>query len=659
MEKDLFSTVRVKPKRKSDTKRVIRIDSCVLEEIPPLSLFEGFNSFKAVTFSSSLSMLTELLEKGYKDIKLLISLPEDFKETKELELLKFFKENGNELNRNLLNGLNNIDFSVKYLPKSHSKVYILSSETGKRRLILGSLNLSKIAWEGKQNEEVTYTDKEDLIEYYDSLFNKLFLSAREIVSNKTLKKVLDKKGMKNVVINEVNIDTKDGMEKLKQVKDIADGMLIKNLTVALNPNPQMLKRQIERVKKDFGQVSTIALKVADAKQQVLLSPPGKVVKIFDGEFTPSSSAKSLYYNVKENYWERNDIAVVRNTSREKAIENLKTLKQILEALKEHGGTKETERNILEAVLFGFAGSYLWAVRQKDDMLPENYPIFGILAGTTKAGKSLTLSIVSQLIHGENLTIEYSRKPTLNGYEYSLGNSKANIFEEYFDGMLPFARGILPVLVNEVSESHLKDKKLYSLVKYYSNTRIPNQHGVAFMSMNISFCLMPEIARRVFFLEYNFSLKDHKKLERKLRPLVRNLDTSLFFYFLESVNPLEVEADPEDPLIVVRNFLKDLSKEEGMELPISDEYIGDVESKGISELRHVMILSRELETFKHPTKNVECYVIEKEKFRYPPPSEVVIEDKGNYYYLNAKLVDRICKKEGNGVIRMVKKIFGKK
>ena len=632
---DLFSKKYLEKQNSKVTSKIIKITNYELEEKTPLSLLEGFTTLRAVTFSSSFSMLKKLSNLGYKDINLIISLPEDFEKTKEFNLLRLLKDEGEEITKTLIE----LELSVKYLPRSHSKFYLLSNDKGNKRLILGSLNFSAIAWEGRQKEEVLYTDREDLVNVYEEIFDALLKQSKEIVSSQKLKKEMERK---KITINIENLTfSPENVKILKELHNLSSGIIIKNFVAAINP--QILKAQAEREKKKISKVMNDVFKIAETRNNILFSKPEKVSSILQNE--EEAFSKSLLYDDTRNSWKIAGIFAIENTSKDSAINNLHILEEILRNVEEHGGTRETVNNIVEGILFGFAGSYLWAVRQKEDVLPENYPIFGILAGTTKAGKSLTLSIISMLTHGEILTVEYSRKISVKGYEYNLGNSGANIFEMYFGGNLPFAKGIYPILVNEVSENHLKDKKLYNLVKFFSNTRISHQHGVAFMSMNVSFCLPPEIARRVFFLEYGFSLKEHKKLEKKIRPLVKSLDSSLFFYFLNKTDPYDVEVSPEDPLEHARDFLSSLSYETGIKIPIPDKYLGDVESKGESELKHVFSLSKNLEVIKHPDNGIECYVLEKEKFRYPPPAEVIVEDKGNFYYLNKKKVDKICKREG--------------
>ena len=625
---DLFSQTSSKKNKKL---RVVRVVDYVVEEVDPVSLLKGFKELRAVTFSSSLSMLKKLSELGFSKVNLVISLSEDFKEAKELHLVRLLTEEGDEVSK----VVPQLDFEVRYFPKSHSKFYLLQREDGTKRLILGSLNFSVSAWSGRQQEEVLYSDNPDLIEFYEGIFNEIWSSSKEVVDSKSVNRELKRKGLS---VNIENLElTPDNLEVVKQLHDLTVGVTIKNLVASVNP--KVLKAQADEEKKKLSQIHASISRIASMKENLLVSSAEKVSKLLSedqGEIT-----KSLTY--EKGKWLLSGVLAITADKRDQAIENLAVLKEILKLVKEHGGTEETVSNILESIIFSFSGSYLWAVRQREENLPESFPVFGILAGTSKAGKSLTLSIISMLTHGELITVEYSKKLNLKGWECSIGKSEANIFEYYFDGRLSFARGVFPLLVNEVNEGHLKDRKLYNIVKTISNTKIPKQHGVAVMSMNVSLFLPPEIARRVFFLEYSFSLKEHKKLEGKLRPLVTKLNNSLFYYFLSQTNPYEVSVSPDDPLKYTREFFKTLARESGVSLPIPDRYIGDVESKSYSELKHVFSLTEEIPTVKHPKEGVECYLLEKEKFRYPPPVEVLVEDRGNYYYLHKKKTDRICGK----------------
>ena len=96
---DLFFNGHTEKPKLNGTSKIIKITNYELEEKPPLSLLEGYTSLKAVTFSSSLSMLKKLSNLGYREISLIISLPEDFEETKELKLLSFLKDEGEKITK--------------------------------------------------------------------------------------------------------------------------------------------------------------------------------------------------------------------------------------------------------------------------------------------------------------------------------------------------------------------------------------------------------------------------------------------------------------------------------------------------------------------------------------------------------------------------------
>jgi len=628
MELSLFSQVAEKQGKKVSV-RALKIKDYEVETVSPMELLEGYDTLRALTFSSSLKMVESLFRLGYEKAELIISLPADFTKAREFAFLKRLEEE----KEGLAKGSLLLDLSLYYYPKSHSKFYLLEGMRGKR-LILGSLNFSLSAWTGKQREEVFYTDREDLIELYEKIYEEIKRNSRKVITAKEVKKEAEKVEKKMLSIEELTA-TPENLEAIREYGDVIDGIVAKNFVMTITP--EQIKMQADREKSLTEKVAGKVTKLTSlSKKGLLLKPKELGESIRDGEVS-----KSLTWDGEG--WKVAELLTV-SAELEDAVENLRLLAEITSRLREHGGEK-TGKMLLEAVLFAFAGAYLWRVRGEEDVLPENYPVFGLLAGTSKAGKSLTLSVISMLTHGENAVFEYGKRILFKGHEYKLGNSGANLFEYYFNGDFPFCKGVYPLLVNEITESHIiKDKKLYGIIKSVSNLKLPKQHGVAIGSMNVSFCMPPEIARRVFFLEYGFSLREHKKLNAKLKPLLKGLNTALFFYYLKRLDPFRVSVSPDDPLLHVREFFSFLADKGGIALPLSETYLGDIESKAKSELKHVISLKGELKVVKHPDKGIDCYVVEKEAFRYPPPVEVTVEDKGGYYYLNKKKVDTIVKRK---------------
>lgn len=616
--------------------KVIKIKDFEVEERNLLELFDGFDEAKIVTFSSSLKMLSELSDKGYKKIELIISNPSDFRDHSLLTLEKIDEVVRSEL-INLIPVLRNgLDCEVRFLSKSHSKFYLLRG-ANKKRVILGSLNFSHVAWSGRQREEIFYSDDENLCSFYEKQFDNLFNQASVVVDKDKLMKEVEKREKakqvilaKNLVVNPANPESR---EIIKDFTEASRVVIAKN--AVMNIIPQINKRKVEesiknyqsnfdRIYQSFKTLSSVS-SVKDFENGI--------GNVFNSDFKFSIE----YRNGK---WQMCGINMsIPQPTREDAVKNLELLKRIFDSLKEHNATDETIYNVSEAILFVFAGSYLWSLRERDEIVHEDVPIFGILAGTSKSGKSLTLSILANLTVGPDEAVNFVRQYTRkhNDWNLSVGNSEANLLEAYFEGRLNVVSGVYPLLVNEVNPSHLnKNKKLYQVIKEKTNKKLERQHSVAVLSVNLSMTMPEEIGRRVFFLEYTRPVREHKALEEKLKPLVNGLNPNLFYYFLNRINPYEVEVRMQDVLKPVREFVKSLDRD----FPVSEHYLGDVEPKGEKELRNVFARENVKPEPLPSNRSVLCYRIEKSKFRYPPPAKVVEEDVGDYYYLNKKEVDRI-------------------
>jgi len=633
---NLFSKVEKNKNENEEKSFVLKIKDYQIEQLKPLELLKGFSELKAITYSSSLDMLKKIADFNYRKVRFLISLPEDFNEVKNLELLKTLENSQNDLSISIIN----LDFEVRFLPQSHSKVYILTGESGKR-LILGSLNFSYPAWSGRQKEEIIYADNPKLVEFYEEQFEKLWEKAKILISSNKVKRVATKKGLQvNLEIKNLNEQT---VEKLKELIKLTNGVVLKNFVSQIPP--KTLKVEIQNAKKHLERVLQKAELLERERPKILATKPEEVSKILQ---TESIEDRQILFNEELKRWEISGIIPIEKDSirEEEVIKNLQTLKKIFEEIKNHGGKEETILNIVETILFAFSGAYLWQVRQREEINTEIVPIFGILAGTGGAGKSLTLALISKLTYNELFALEYGSKVIYKGIEISFGNSPANIFTSYFKQKLKIARGIYPLLVNEASEFHLKGKALYQVIKTLSNERIPFQHGVAIMTMNISLHLPIEIARRIFFTEYSYPLKEQKVLSKKLKSLIQNLNSQLFYYFLSETNPYEVDFTADDPLSYTRNFFKELLEKYEIEIPISNRYIGDVESKAIHELYYIFSILKignnedSIKIGQNLKENKTCYIVKKDKFRYPPPAHLLVEDKGEYYYLDKKEVDKL-------------------
>ncbi len=160
-----------------------------IEVLSPLSLLEGFESLRCVTFSSSIKHLVEVvLNLGIRNVEIVIGLTDDY-----LSVSSAF---------NLKEGI--IDVFLKmtklrlYEARGvHSKIYLLENNE-RKRVIVGSANLSHVAWSGKQKEVFLYSDDVSDYEAFEEIYEEIKKSAVCVVKNDDIEK--ERKNLKKTYL---------------------------------------------------------------------------------------------------------------------------------------------------------------------------------------------------------------------------------------------------------------------------------------------------------------------------------------------------------------------------------------------------------------------------------------------------------------------------
>lgn len=134
------------------------------------ALFGGFDHLRVITFSYGLGFV-ETVADMFEDVEIIIGSmntvrPDivDVAMHQKLEMKRLSKRK--QLVERVKDGSVRIYFNMRKM--SHEKLYILSADDGRCRIITGSANLSKRAFTGGQYEEITCFDG-DVIEGMDAV----------------------------------------------------------------------------------------------------------------------------------------------------------------------------------------------------------------------------------------------------------------------------------------------------------------------------------------------------------------------------------------------------------------------------------------------------------------------------------------------------------
>lgn len=156
-------------------------------------LFRGFDKLYAITFSSGVNFVYRLLDMfEYSEIifgcENVISYNMSEIIAYQNNLIEKMREKASESKLNLLDKIDSgkAKFYVARKQLSHEKIYLLEAVDGRKRVIMGSANMSYNAFGGKQRENICYIDGEQAYDWYKDVFDSLKEDCVDEISHKAI-----------------------------------------------------------------------------------------------------------------------------------------------------------------------------------------------------------------------------------------------------------------------------------------------------------------------------------------------------------------------------------------------------------------------------------------------------------------------------------------
>lgn len=248
-----------RPGRELITKKidVVKMEYLQAESVVWQDLFSGFTKIRGITYSSGIDFIYNLLDMfdeaeiifGCEDV-ISYSLNEIL--AYQSKLLERLREKAGIRKQKLLDRIDkgNVHFYVARKKISHEKIYLLEADDGRKRVIMGSANMSFQAFGGLQRENICYLDGDAGFEWYASVFQELKNDSVDEITKTAF----------NLADAEENIDELPIFQTTKvkkaivvepetEIKDDVQFILdTKNLAARLNP---MLPKPERKTKKNL------------------------------------------------------------------------------------------------------------------------------------------------------------------------------------------------------------------------------------------------------------------------------------------------------------------------------------------------------------------------------------------------------------------------
>ena len=364
-------------------------------------LFEGYDTLHAITYSSSISFVYQLLDY-FSYAEILFGSEEvlsySFQEiiAYQSKTIEYFRNRAEKMNVDLVSRIDNdsLRMYVAHEALSHEKIYLLSANDGRKRVVFGSANLSSAAFQGRQRENISYVDGEVAYEWYMSGFQSLKEHSTDHITKEAFllgdaEEYLEELPIANTVKVRKAMILEPAKENNEEVKFVLD---VKNLAKKIAP----------------------AVDKPDKKGKIQLSPEKikivrrKVLEDKQREKELRSEYPHLQVSVEQGSVSLNGQELDLHPVEEDVAKDAQLFLNYMNGYEKfHGDVTGMQYRYFEFANWFFCSPFMAtmrdaAVRYNQNLLP--YPVFGLVYGQSKAGKTSFLETLLKMMIGQKTKI---------------------------------------------------------------------------------------------------------------------------------------------------------------------------------------------------------------------------------------------------------------
>lgn len=333
---------------------VVKMEFLEAETLSWKELFSGFDTLYAVTYSSGIGFVYQLLELFEQaeivfgcDEVLSYSLQEIM--AYQCKTIERLRESAGKRKLDLVSRIENgsLRFYVARSVLSHEKIYLLSAKDGRKRVVMGSANMSFAAFGGQQRENISYVDGDKAYDWYWDCYCQL----RENCTDQIAKEAL------------LCADDAENLDKLP----IAGTVQVKKALV-LQPVPEA-KQEVRFVLdvKNLAAKFSSAVPKPDKNGKLMLSP--EKIKTIRRQVTASKTQEkelqSEYPKLEifpdEAMVRLNDTNLELQPSREEVTRDIDLFLKYMDGYERFNGDKKECSAVILNLPTGFSAPPLWHV----------------------------------------------------------------------------------------------------------------------------------------------------------------------------------------------------------------------------------------------------------------------------------------------------------
>ncbi|MBU5432318.1 phospholipase D family protein [Intestinimonas sp. MSJ-38] len=390
--------INIQPSASLDVVKMIfdGAESCTWQE-----LFSGFDTLHAITYSSGIDFVYQLIDL-FEQAEILFGCDEVISHSLQevmayqCKMVERMRDTASKMKLDLVSRIGNgsLRFFVARSVLSHEKLYLLSSQDGRKRVIMGSANLSRSAFGGYQRENICYVDGDAAYDWYWDCYCQLREDCTDQIAKETL----------------LFADDGTNLEELP----IARTVKVKKALV-LQPAEEAKEevRFVLDVKNLAGKFASSVPK-PDKKGKLILSPDKiksirrQVVAAQTQEKELQSEYPQLEVFPDEMMVRLNGVNLDLHPSAAEIQKDVSLFLKYMDGYEKfHGNVTGMQRRYFEFANWFFCSPFMACMRDmavcyNQNLLP--YPVFGLVYGQSKAGKTSFLETLLKMMIGQKTKI---------------------------------------------------------------------------------------------------------------------------------------------------------------------------------------------------------------------------------------------------------------
>lgn len=501
---------------------VVKMEFSGAETVSWQDLFSGFGTLHAITYSSGIGFVYRLLDL-FEQAEIIFGCDEVISYSLQevmayqCKMVERIRETAGKMKVDLVSRIDQrtLRFYVAHSVLSHEKIYLLSAADGRKRVIMGSANMSFSAFGGHQRENICYLDGEEAYQWYWDCYCQLREESTDQIAKDSLLCADDGENLEQLPIART-IRTQKALvlQPVEEAKgEVRFALDVKNLADKLAPS----------------------VPKPDKKGKILLSP--EKIKSIRRQVVATKTKEKELQSEYPQLQVFPDEAIVRlngtdldlNPPKEDVTRDVQLFLNYMAGYEKfHGDVAGMQRRYFEFANWFFCSPFMacmrdMAVRYNQNLLP--YPVFGLVYGQSKAGKTSFLEMLLKMMIGQ--------KPKLSAPDFtrsSIENLKRTV------------KGA-PIIVDDLTQTRFNQHAIETIK---NDSFGVSDHLLQYPAVVISAnedvkAVAPEVTRRTVICRVQAGLTNTEVMRSSaVRTVQREIGTAFYREYLRKM--LEVVSD---------------------------------------------------------------------------------------------------------------------